>query len=126
MALSAQMKETLDQSFKWKLTNVPELENPVLIVLDYSPSDDQRPLSIAFDYSGGRKCWLSESKVSKIGDDGPKPYPKYRKFVFEGREFYPYSIVAFPQAIFDEFQEFAAACRCLYQHADWVLDSRGY
>ena len=119
MTLPAQMKEALDQSFKWRPTNVPELENPVLIVLDYSPGDDQRPLSIAFDFSGGAKCWLSETKVRKIGDDGPKPHPDYRKFVFEGREFHPYSIRAFPQAIFAEIQKFQSACRGLYQHADW-------
>ena len=24
---------------------------------DYSPSNDQPPISIAFDYNGGPKCW---------------------------------------------------------------------
>ena len=119
VSLLAQMKEALDQSFKWRLTNVRELENPVLIVLDYSPGDDQRPLSIAFDFSGGAKCWLSEAKVRKIGDDGPKPHQDYRSFVFEGRKFHPYSITAFPQTIFQEIREFTSACRHLYQHADW-------
>ena len=113
------MKEALDQSFKWRLTNVPELENPVLIVLDYSPSDTQPLLSIAFDFSGGPKCWLSESRVIKIDDDGPRPYLDYRKFVFEGREFCPYSIRALPQVTFEEFRELASACRSLYHYVDW-------
>ena len=88
-------------------------------MLDYSPSDDQPPLSIAFDFSGGPKCWLSESRVRDIGNEGPKLHAAYRNFVFEGREFHPYSIIAFPQAIFEEIQEFSSACQCLYQHVDW-------
>ena len=119
MAMTTTMKEALDQRFNWRLENAPELERPVLIVLDYSPSDDQPSLSIAFDFSGGPKCWMTESRVRKIGGQGPKLYAKYRKFVFGGREFHPYSIRAFPQAIFEELPEFASACQCLYQHVDW-------
>ena len=119
MALTETMEEELNQCFNWRLTNVPELENLVLIVLDYSPSVDQPPLSIAFDFSCGAKCWLSASKVRKIGDKGPSPHPDYRRFVFEGRKFHPYSIIAFPQAIFEEIQKFSSACQCLYQHVDW-------
>ena len=119
MALTATMKEALDQRFNCRLVNVPELEQPVLIVLDYSPSDDQTPLSIAFDFSCDPKCWLTVSKVCKIGDEGPSPHSSYREFDFEGRKFHPYSIEAFPSVIFEEIEEFQSACRCLYQHADW-------
>ena len=119
MELTATMEEALDQRFNWKLTNVPELDQPVLIVFDYSPSDDQRPLSIAFDSSCGAKCWLSAAKVRKIGNKGPRSHQKYRSFVFEGRKFHPYSIRAFPQTIFQEIREFTSACRQLCQHADW-------
>ena len=113
------MKEALNQRFKWKLTNVPELEQPVLIVLDYSPSIDRPLLSIAFDSSDGPKCWLTTSKVTQIGDNGPNPYEDYRKLVFEGQEFHPYSIESFPKAIFEDIQQFRRACEVLYQHADW-------
>ena len=119
MTLSVEMTEALNERFRWRRTNVSALENPILVVLDYSPGDDQRLLSIAFDLSGGPKCWLTESHVREIGGKGPNPHLDYKKFVFEGREFYPYSIVAFPQTIFQEIREFAAACRCLYGHINW-------
>ena len=44
----------------------------MLIVFDYSPRDNPNLLSIAFDYSGGAKCWMSEAQVCKIGGEGPK------------------------------------------------------
>ena len=119
MELTATMEGALDQLFRWKPINVPELDSPVLIVLDYSPRTDQKPLSIAFDFSCGPKCWLSVSKVHEIGGEGPNPHPDYKKFVFEERTFHPYSITAFPRTIFEEIKEFRAACQSLYQHADW-------
>ena len=119
MELSPQMENALNDRFNWKLTNVPELETPVLAVYDYSPSDRQFPVSIAFDYSGGPKCWLSESSMKKINDDAPRPYPDYRQFVLEGRQFHPYSIQAFPESIFKNINEFVSACRKLYQHVEW-------
>ena len=119
MDLSIEMNEALDQFFNWRLVNVPELEHPVLIILEYSPNDDQHPLSIAFDYSGGPKCWLSKSKVRKIGDNSPKPHADYRNFVFNERKFYPYSIKALPKTIFNNIEEFMSVCRLLYQHIEW-------
>ena len=119
MELTSTMKEALDQHFNCKLANVPELEQPVLIVLDYSLSIDRPLLSIAFDLSGGPKCWLTASKVIQIGGDGPNPHEDYRKFVFEGQEFHPYSIKSFPKAVFEDIQQFRRACEVLYQHADW-------
>lgn len=122
MALPEEFEEALNRCFNWHLTNVSELEGRVLIVLEYSPQDDQRPISIAFDYSGGPKCWLSEPQVKMLkvdGEDiGPARNETYRQFVFEERVFYPYSIQAFPQSIFENFQEFVVACRSLYQHVE--------
>ena len=114
-----QMPDALNQYFNWRRTNVPELEQPLLIILDYSPKDDSPPLSIAFDYSNGPKCWLSESKVRKIGVIGPKPHSKYGQFTFEGRRFYPYSIVALPSNSFKDIQVLMSTCQQLYKHVDW-------
>ncbi len=116
MSLSQEMKDQLDRSFNWRLTNVPELQPPVLVVLDYSPSSDQRPVSIAFDFTGGRKCWLSEQQVRRIDGRGPNPYMDYREFTFAGRRFHPYSIEAFPRDIFEDIKQFDNACWRLYQH----------
>ena len=119
MEMSVKMEEALNQLFNWKLVNVPELEYPVLLVFEYSPDDDQRPISIAFDYSGGSRCWLSEAKVRMIGDKGPRPYKDYRNFIFNQRKFNPYSIEAFPKNIFEDIEKFKSACRLLYHHIDW-------
>lgn len=119
MGLSPQMQEALNQCFNWRLTNVPELEKPVLIVLDYSPQVDAPPLSIAIDYGNGPKCWLSESKVRKIGDNRPKPHSKYKQFTFEGRRFYPYSIKTLPSATFNEIHVLRSTCQQFYKHVDW-------
>ena len=119
MALSAKMEDALTRSFNWKLTNVPELENPVLIVFDYSPRDNPNLLSIAFDYSGGAKCWMSEAKVCKIGDKGPNPYGDYREFIHDGRKFHPYSIEPLPQTVLEDIREFRSVFQRLYRHVDW-------
>ena len=119
MALSENMKDVLTRSFNWKLTNVQELENPVLIVFDYSPRDNPNLLSIAFDYSGSAKCWMSEAQVSKIGDVGPNPYETYREFIRDERKFYPYSIEPLPPTAFEDIREFRSACQRLYRHVDW-------
>ena len=74
MRLSTEFREALDQSVKWQLTNVPELDNIVLIVFDYSPGNDHPPISIAFDCSGGAKCWMSRPKVKSINGNAPNPY----------------------------------------------------
>lgn len=116
MSLQEKFKKEFDQCFRGELTNVPELENPVLIVLEYSPRDDQRPVSIAFDYLGAPKCWLTEPTVRKINDRGPKPYPKYKKFTYKQRIFHPYSVKSFARSIFEDIREFKTACQSLYQH----------
>ena len=119
MSLSPEMTLALDHRFKWKLTNVPVLERPVLIIFDYGPSDDAPPLSVAFDSAGHAKCWLSETRLAKIGDNCPRHYPRYKRFVFEGREFHPFSVRAFPNAIFCSIDALVLACQSLYDHVDW-------
>ena len=78
--LSAAMEDKLDEFFDWTLTQVKVLESPVLLILNYSPSVGERPLSIAFDYGCGPKCWMTASKVQKIGDDAPNPHKDYKEF----------------------------------------------
>ena len=80
MGLSEGMQRQLAQSFDWRLENVRELDSPVLMVLDYSPSNDRAPVSIAFDVSGGPECWLSESTVYDEGWMLPEGSPALRGF----------------------------------------------
>ena len=119
MELSEHIKKELTQRFNWKLTNISELDEPVLIVFDYSPSDQQPVVSIAFDLSGGNKCWITTEKVISINDDGPKAHLKYGKFTFETRNFHPYSIKVSSQEIFQDVSLLTSMCQRLYQHVDW-------
>ena len=113
------MEDALNQRFNWRFENVPELESPILIVLDYSPGDDDAPLSIALDYANGPKCWMSEDQVILIDSDGPRRHDKYKQFVFEGRRFYPYSIKPLGKAPFKDIQALTAIWSRLYRHVDW-------
>ena len=118
--LSAAMKEKLDEFFDWTLTQVAVLDSPVFLILDYSPSIQQRPLSIAFDYGCGPKCWMTASKVRAIGGNAPRPYQDYRKFTWQGRQFNPYSIQRLPESIFKDVRELTATCQRLYHHVVWT------
>ena len=118
--LSEGMQAKLNEFAKWTLAQVRVLENPVLLIFDYSPSADQRPLSIAFDYGGGPKCWMTMSEVKKIGDDGPNFRAKYKEFSWEGRRFIPYSIRCLPESIFEDIDTVKETCRRLYRHVVWA------
>lgn len=120
MKKAEETRKALEQSFNCKQINVSELDTPLLVVLDYSPSDNQRPLlSIAFDVLGRPRCWMTVSKVRDIDGKSPNRHEDYREFTYEGRRFHPYSIHAFPLSIFTDVEEFTFACRLLYAHADW-------
>ncbi len=118
--LPAAMKEKLDQFCYWTLTQIPALEGPVLLILDYSPSAGERPLSIALDYGGGAKCWMTAAKVREIGRQAPNPHEEYQAFTWKGREFKPYSIQSLSDSIFRDFDALRAVCRRLYRHVVWV------
>lgn len=117
--LSVAMKEKLDQLFNWKLTQVKVLESPVLLIFDYSPSVSERPLSIAFDYGCGAKCWMTASKVREIAGVAPNPHEDYKEFTWEERQFKPYSIQSLSESIFEDIDTLREACRKLYRHVVW-------
>lgn len=117
--LPAAMKVSLDQFFNWTLVQVPVLESPVLLILDYSPSVGEPPLSVAFDYGQGAKCWMTASEARKIGDDAPKAHEDYKEFTWQGRQFKPYSIRSLSGSIFEDVDALKAVCRKLYRHAVW-------
>ena len=118
--LPTAMKEKLDQLFNWTLAQVPVLESPVLLILDYSPSVGEHPLSIGFDYECGPKCWMTASKVRAIGNDAPRPHEAYKEFTWGGREFKPYSIQSLSASILEDVDAMRAVCRRLYRHVVWA------
>lgn len=117
MKLSEEMVRALNERFRWYRGTVPELDEPeLLVVFHYTPDVDQPLLSIAFDLSGGARCWLS-ARTKKIGDKGPNPHSDYETFLCEGVTFLPYSIQSFGKGIFGDVQQLEAACESLYQYA---------
>ena len=92
----------------------------MLLILDYSPSLDEPPLSIAFDCGRGPKCWMTASHVQSIGDAAPNPKERYREFIWKGRQFKPYSIKRLSAAIFEDIDTLTAVCRRLYSHVVWA------
>ena len=115
MDLTREMTRALDERFRWWKGTVPELDEPeLLLILDYSPNNDDPPLSIAFDLSGGARCWMS---ARTIEGEGPSPHDPYKTFKHQGTKFLPYSIKAFPLTVFDDIRQLVAACASLYQYA---------
>ena len=117
MELSDQMEHALTEQFKWFKGTVPELDEPeLLIVFNYSPHLGKPLLSIAFDLSGGARCWMSE-RTEKQGNKGPNPHSDYRTFEHDGTTFLPYSITSLGTGIFVDVQKLEAVCESLYQYA---------
>ena len=121
MAVADDIERILRHSFNVKVTNVPELEHAVVIVLDYSPTDSERPLSMAFGFNREPKCWLTldASMVRKIGEESPSSHSPYRQFMYHGRLFHPYSIQALDRDVFDCVSKFESICHRMYSHAIW-------
>lgn len=121
--LSEEMKAELGRRFRWCLCQVPELNTPTLIVFDYSPGDQIDLLSIAFDFRGGPKCWLSTTSIPQRTKYGqPRPHERYGRFRRRGRLFHPYSIKALPLSIFTDVEEITRMCSRFYEHVDWAED----
>ena len=117
MKLSDEMVRAFDERFKWHKGTIPELDEPeLLIVFNYSPDIDKPLLSIAFDLSGGARCWLT-ARAKKIGDKGPNEHSHYKTFECEGVRFLPHSITSFGMDIFADIRKLEEACGSLYQYA---------
>ena len=120
MELSEGMKTALDVHYNWRLSNVRELDRPVLIILDYSPNGESPPLSIALDFSGDARCWLSEACIKRFDDIGPNSHSNYTQFEFEQRQFYPFSIQQpLGTKLFEDINNIRSICSRLYSHIDW-------
>ena len=118
MQLDACTLKALHDRHKCHYGNIPALSQPVLAVFDYSPSDNEPPLSIIFDGELGSKCWMSESNVREINDNGPR-IGHYGDYQYDGHQFYGFSIQAFSQSDFDDVDRIERICRSLYAHIVW-------
>jgi len=119
LRLNEYVKQKLSQRQKYHFGNVPGLPQYVLIIFDYSPSDNEPPLSIAFDGELGPKCWMTENKFKEIGNSQPLNLGAYEDFYYEERKFYSYSVTSYPQSDFNDVNLIEKNCWQLYQHIVW-------
>ena len=122
MELAEEFKEGLKESFDWEYINIPNLDEPVLIIFNYSPSSKSRPLSLAFSLKGNAKCWISHDKVKEIGGKSPNRHQEYRDFDCKGQRFYAFSVQPFQNPTFTDIAEFKKACKRLHAHIDQEAD----
>ena len=118
--LTEEVEAALNSNVIWDIVQLPEAIPPVLLLLNYAPDKGDGLLSIAFDLTGGPKCWLTASQTRQINGQGPKYHSDYRKFECKGKAFYPYSVQSFPEDIFRCSVALFRTCRLLHAHA--VLD----
>ena len=118
MELSKEFREELAEYFDWEYTNIPNLEEPVLMIFNYSPSNESSPFSFAFSLRGNPKCWISHDKVKEVGDKAPNRYPDYKDFNHNRQKFYAYSVQAFENSTFSDIAKFKRVCNRLYANID--------
>ncbi len=120
MSLSEEFKKELDKYFWWEFDNIPNLDQPVLIILNYSPPNENLPVSFAFNLRSEPKCWMSVSgdKIRQIEGKPPTYWPDYKDFSYRERKFYAYSVEAFEDSVFRNISEFGEVCDRLYAHID--------
>ena len=117
MTVSEEFQQRLDEHFNWEETNIPNLNRPVLLIFDYSPTDGAQPFSFAFE-PGASKCWITHNKIKLVDDIAPPAFhAEYGEFSHKKHHFYPYSIQV-PPDTFANIQEFKNTCNRLYNHID--------
>ena len=118
MELSEEFREGLNEYFDWEYTNIPNLEEPVLIIFNYSPLSESLPFSFGFSLRGSPKCWISHDKVKEVGGESPNRKQDYRDFNYKGQRFYAYSVQSFENSTFRNIAEFKKVCKRLYANID--------
>ena len=116
-SVSEEIAEFLDSNYKWDEYQPVEAVPPVLVILNYAPDNSMEPVSIAFDLTGGPKCWLSKNSVRSINGHCPAYHLNYRKFEYERVTFHPYSVQPFESGIFSKCTNLIDACNQLHAHA---------
>ena len=96
--IKQELQPGLSSLFKYEICYVKNLDEPILIILDYSPQNNEPLASFAFslgEYDGGifpPKCWMTHTELSPEYQDPPRLHEGYKKFSYEGNQFYPFSV----------------------------------
>lgn len=112
--------------FEYKFIDMPNIDDPILLIKNYAPVEDMRKISFAFPltkyYDGdkdilGVKCWITCNKVKESLGEMPKPHPDYKNFYYDGIEYFPYSVTL--KYTFEEIESIKELCKNLYAHVDF-------
>lgn len=108
------------------LDNIQNVEDVSIIIKNYSPDNNKRPVSIAFSINDDNnssfnpKCWMTERNLKEV-DGRMIPYHEaYKEFEFENKKFYPFSVNLGSYKV--NAEDIKKLCGHLYKHiksSDW-------
>ena len=98
------LEQTLKNDFDFKIvSDIPNIDYPLLLILDYSPESEDKPVSFAFSLSQYYKniddnfesrFWMTEENTydnSRNDLKWPNYEKSYNKFKYSDYYFYPFS-----------------------------------
>ena len=99
------LEQTLKNDFDFKIvSDIPNIDYPLLLILDYSPESEDKLVSFAFSllkyYQNSnndfnRRFWMTEANShdnSSNNPEWPNSHPPYKEFNYSNYHFYPFSI----------------------------------
>ena len=112
-------KDLLDLDISCSLDNIPNVEDVSIIINNYSPNDNQRPISIAFSINiqnkiFNAKFWLTENNLKEIEDRYLPLHSKYKEFSYEDKYFYPVSVNLSDYKV--DANSIQILCKQIYEH----------
>ena len=96
--IKQELQPGLDPLFKYEIDYVNNLSEPLLIILDYSPRNDDPVISFALSLQNYHedsfppKCWITHKELSSINDECPSFHEEYKKISYQDNQFYPFSV----------------------------------
>lgn len=98
--IEQELQPELAKWFQYEICYIDNLDEPVLLILDYSSQNNAPPASFALslaDYEEGKfpsKCWITHNKVRPVGNQPnlPKLHDAYKEFSSCGHKFHPFSV----------------------------------
>ena len=102
---------------------VGNVNGSILFIQNYSPTNNHRPISIAFqnDDQGMLypKVWVTESELKMVNGNGPYHCPGYEEIEHNRKVYYPYSIQTAGRSLINDLLH---SLRTLYNH---VIEPHG-
>lgn len=112
-------KDLLNLDISCSLESVPNVEDVSIIINNYSPTDNQRPISLAFSINiqnkiFNPKCWLTEDNLKEIEGRHLPLHSAYKEFSYKDKHFYPFSVNLSDYKV--DPNSIQILCKQIYQH----------